>query len=514
LCQRRPSALQIEECTIVGMVDRVRLRRWAGIAFALAFVGTPAWWWYDSLLPSAYSVTDMGGMDLGGGGGDPHADHRAGISVADLTGDTAGTPTVAVTMIARKERFTLLTGEQVDGYTINHTSPGPVLRACEGDLVAVTLANESVPDGVTLHWHGVDVPNAADGVAGVTQDEVPVGGSHVYRFRADDPGTYWYHSHQVGHLQVLRGLFGALVVSPKGACDSQDVVAVVHTYDGVGTISGRTGTQHVSAVPGAAVRVRVVNTENGTITLAVYHASFRVLAVDGRDVHDPPEVRARTVSLAAGGRVDLLVTVPIDGYAARLDLGAGAGNILALGPAESSVAPLQAVTGGVDFLTYGSPAPIGFDPDRADRRFEYRIGRRYGFFNGRLGNWWTVNGALWPDVPMFMVNEGDIVVMTIRNDSGSAHPMHLHGHHAVVIARNGIKATGSPWWTDSLDVEREATYVIAFRANNPGIWMDHCHNLTHAAAGLTAHLGYFGVTEPFRIGPGSGPDGGSVNVPD
>ena len=45
--------------------------------------------------------------------------------------------------------------------------------------------NESVADGATLHWHGIDVPNAADGVAGITQDAVPVGGRHVYRFVAD-----------------------------------------------------------------------------------------------------------------------------------------------------------------------------------------------------------------------------------------------------------------------------------------------------------------------------------------
>ena len=73
-----------------------------------------------------------------------------------------------------------------------------------------------MPGGITLHWHGVDVPNAADGVAGVTQDAVPVGGEHVYRFRARQAGTFWYHSHQVAHEQVARGLFGALVITPPG----------------------------------------------------------------------------------------------------------------------------------------------------------------------------------------------------------------------------------------------------------------------------------------------------------
>ena len=75
--------------------------------------------------------------------------------------------------------------------------------------------NESVPAGVVLHWHGVEVPGAMDGTAGVTQDAVPPGGEFVYRFRADHAGTFWYHSHQVTHEQVERGLFGALVITPR-----------------------------------------------------------------------------------------------------------------------------------------------------------------------------------------------------------------------------------------------------------------------------------------------------------
>ena len=120
--------------------------------------------------------------------------------------------------------------------------------------------------------------------------------------------------------------------------------------------------------------------------------------------------------------------------------------------------------------------------------------------------WWTVNGRMYPDVPMFMVSEGDIVTMRISNDSGEVHPMHLHGHHAVVLARNGVPATGSPWWVDSLNVRDGETYDVAFRADNPGLWMDHCHQLKHAAEGLTAHLMYEGVTTPYRIGGPNTPE--------
>jgi FtsP/CotA-like multicopper oxidase with cupredoxin domain len=111
-----------------------------------------------------------------------------------------------------------------------------------------------------------------------------------------------------------------------------------------------------------------------------------------------------------------------------------------------------------------------------------------------------VNGHKFPDVPMYTVTQGDVVVMRIENGSGDVHPMHLHGHHALVLSRDGVPATGSPWWVDSLNVKNGEEYEIAFLADNPGVWMDHCHNLPHAAEGLVAHLMYAGFSTPFEIG--------------
>jgi FtsP/CotA-like multicopper oxidase with cupredoxin domain len=450
--------------------------------------------WVQSLVPSTYSVMDMGYADYGGGpqpaGG--HADHsgaagvgaRAGaasapaageVSVAELRGPRSGPAEVVVTLVARKEQLRLSSGERVPGYTLNHASPGPMIRATQGDLVQVTLVNDNVPDGVTLHWHGIDVPNGEDGVAGVTQNAVPVGGKHVYRFVAEDAGTYWYHSHQVSHEQVRRGLFGAFV------------------------INGGSGREHVSLPGGTRLRVRVVNTNNGPFHTWVTGTSYSVLAVDGFDLNDPPLVRNRSLLLAGGGRADLSLTTPEDGSVVRIDVGGGATH-LTIGASRDLPPATRQPEHQVDLLTYGSPKRLAFDPDQADRRFEYRIGRRPGFIDGRPGFWWSVNGKLFPEVPMYVVAAGDIVRMTLKNTSGDVHPMHLHGHHAVVLSRNGKRSTGSPWWVDSLNVKDGETYEIAFVADNPGIWMDHCHNLPHAAEGLMAHLVYAGVTEPFKIG--------------
>ena len=484
-------------------------------------------------MPSTYSVMGMGYADYGGGPAGSHAPHDYGwdgpparpgdVSVADLTGPQDGDPDVSVTLTARREAFELASGERVEGYTLNHSSPGPEIRATQGDLVEVTFVNENVDDGATLHWHGVDVPNAMDGVAGVTQDAVPVGGSHTYRFRAEQVGTFWYHSHQVSHEQVKRGLFGTLVVerSPEStagagadavaAGDVQDVVAAVHSYGGRRTISGRTGTTRVAAAPGADVRLRLVNTDNAPLRAWVTNSSFRVLAVDGTDVNEPTEVRDRLLVVTAGGRLDLGVTVPSDGSAVRLDIAGGTAMVVGPSDASPGRAPAQP-TEPMDLLDYGSPADLEFDPAQADRQFDYRIGRRLGLIDGRPGFWWSVNGHLYPDLPMYVVAEGDVVRMTISNSSGDVHPMHLHGHHAVVLSRDGVEATGSPWWVDSLNVEDGETYEIAFVADNPGVWMDHCHNLDHADDGLVAHLAYDGVSEPFRVGHAVG--GGAANEPE
>jgi FtsP/CotA-like multicopper oxidase with cupredoxin domain len=175
-------------------------------------------------------------MDMGAGSssGSGHGAHGGGtgagasaasgsvgsaeaLSVTELATDPDRVPDVRVELTARQGTIDVPGGHPVEGYTVNGTSPGPEIRARQGDLVEVTFVNDSVADGATLHWHGIDVPNSADGVAGITQDAVPVGGRHVYRFEATDAGTYWYHSHQVSHQQVVGGLLGAIVIEPAGA---------------------------------------------------------------------------------------------------------------------------------------------------------------------------------------------------------------------------------------------------------------------------------------------------------
>jgi FtsP/CotA-like multicopper oxidase with cupredoxin domain len=98
------------------------------------------------------------------------------------------------------------------------------------------------------------------------------------------------------------------------------------------------------------------------------------------------------------------------------------------------------------------------------------------------------------------VQRGDMVKIRIANGSGDVHPMHLHGHHMRVLSRDGAPVRGSPWWVDTLNVESGEEYEVAFRADNPGVWMLHCHILPHAAEGLNMHLAYDGYRTPFEVG--------------
>jgi FtsP/CotA-like multicopper oxidase with cupredoxin domain len=483
---------------------RKRLKVLLPILATVAILAPLAWLWQASLLPKSYSVMDMGYQDFGGGegadaaatsGGNAHGGSHGTRSVVDFTADVARQADVRVDLVAAQEKVTI-GGKSIAGYTLNGTTPGPTITARQGQLVEVHLHNASVSAGVTLHWHGYDLPAAMDGVAGVTQDDVAVGAEFTYRFVADRAGTYWYHSHQVSNDQVVGGLFGVLVVLPEATDGSGDeVIATAHTYGGKKTINGAATDLRVAAKAGHRVRVRVINTDNGSIETWA-STPYKVVAVDGYDVNEPTEVTDRSVTLTGGARADLEVTMPRDGTAVRVQVSKGTAVILGAGDPPPPPQPKD----DLDLLSYGSPKPLGFDPAKANRHFDYSVGHRPGFVKGRPGLWWSINGHLYPNVPMYVVRDGDVVIMRIDNHSGDVHPMHLHGHHAVVLARNGVAATGSPWWVDSLNVRDNETFEIAFVANNPGLWMDHCHNLQHAADGMVAHLMYEGVTTPFRIG--------------
>ena len=472
----------------------------------VAFLGK-AWW--DSRLPDTYNVMSYGTLDYGGGS-EPatHEGHAGGggTSVADLHGPTADAPDARFELTARGADIRLSSGRIVHALTFDGKSPGPELRVRQGDLVEVVLRNEDVEDGVTIHWHGLDVPNGEDGVAGVTQNAILPGESYTYRFRTEQVGTFWYHTHQVSSKEVRRGLFGVIVIESLEEKAEIDLALAAHTFDGIPTLNGDEGGGRQKAPVGAQVRLRLVNTDSFEQTFTVSGTPFRVLAIDGTDLHEPSELENVTLPVAAGGRIDVGYVQPPNGVRVALE---GTETAIGFGPSDGPAPAEITPTSTFDPLAYGTPAPTPFGAGSSfDRRYELTIARKPGFFDGSPGLQWAINGGIYPDVPAFVVEEGNLVEVTVTNDSKGVHPMHLHGHHVLVLSRDGQPSTGSPWWSDTLNVQAGESYVVGFRADNPGIWMDHCHNLTHASQGLTMHVAYAGVSTPFLVGdePGNAPE--------
>ncbi|CAL9375229.1 hypothetical protein SUDANB176_00949 [Streptomyces sp. enrichment culture] len=445
------------------------------------------------------------------GGGPAHSSgSRPALSVADLRSPGSPSPggaTRRYALTAKKATVRLDSGREIDAWTYNGRVPGPAITATEGDAVEVTLRNDDIEDGVTLHWHGYDVACGEDGVPDLTQRPVAPGEEFVYRFRADQVGTYWYHTHEASDPGVRKGLYGTLVVTPRGAQragedsgrERVDLTLPVHTFDGTVVVGDRDGRTEHAAAPGAAVRLRLINTDSDPHRVALAGTPFRVAAVDGRDLNRPEQVRDVSLRLPAGGRYDLVFAMPDTAVALVLDNDRGTG--VRLHPDDDAARePRIEDTSDwpeLDLLRYGTPARVPFDPDAADRDFTLVLDRAVAMVDGRPSYAQAVNGRGHPSIPDLLVAEGDVVRFTVVNRSLETHPWHLHGHPVLILSRDGTRSSGSPLWMDTFDARPGEVWEVAFKADNPGIWMNHCHNLPHAEQGMMLHVSYDGVTTPF-----------------
>lgn len=116
-------------------------------------------------------------------------------------------------------------GKVVDAWTYNGMVPAPMIEVEVGDRVRVVVDNR-LPMGTDIHWHGVKVPNAMDGVAPLTQPLIEPGDSFVYEFTAQEPMVAMYHAHAHGHVQIPNGLFGAFMVGEVAMPLGQEISGI------------------------------------------------------------------------------------------------------------------------------------------------------------------------------------------------------------------------------------------------------------------------------------------------
>ncbi|PWR06611.1 copper oxidase [Micromonospora sicca] len=446
-----------------------------------------------------------------GGGPGRSSSSGAAVSVADLWGADAPAPGGTrrqYVLTAQTATVRLPSGPEIQAWTYNGRAPGPPITATVGDMIEVTLRNTDIDDGVTLHWHGYDVACGEDGAPGVTQDVVAPGEEFVYRFRADQVGTYWYHTHQASHRGVRKGLYGTLVVTPRDTQQADepappqhlDLTLPVHTFDGTVVIAGQDGRTEHTAPAGTPVRLRLINTDSDPHRFTLAGTPFRVTAVDGRDLNQPGEVRDVGLRLPAGGRHDLVFAMPDTAVVLVVDNDHDGGVRLRPEGAAAGEDPAVEDTSGwpeLDLLRYGEPAAVPLDASKADRHFTIVLDRAVAMVDGAPAYAQTVNGRGHPSIADQLVAEGDIVRFTVVNRSLETHPWHLHGHPVLIVSTDGRPSSGSPLWMDTFDVRPGQVWEVAFAATNPGIWMNHCHNLPHAHQGMMLQLHYDGVTTPF-----------------
>lgn len=389
------------------------------------------------------------------------------------------------------------------------TVPGPELRVRQGEPVRVTVQNQ-LAEPTTVHWHGIRLPNAMDGVPDLTQPPILPGGSFTYEFTPPDAGTFWYHPHQRSFEQVGRGLSGALIVEEAAPPQvDRDVTWMLQdwrlTRDGTiasdfgnrmdMAMAGRLGNTVTinSAVPeafavraGERIRLRLINAANARIFgLEFAGHSPMIVAWDGQPVapHAPDDGR---VVLGPAMRADLILDMsgePGGRYAVTDMFYRG----LEYRLVELAYAATPLRTRAPDAPIALPPNPLAQPDLGAARRHDVSFGG--GMMGGQPmtgHSIWTINGIAAHGhamAPLLTLARRQSHVLALHNDTAWHHPMHLHGHSFRVIGRNGSPAPRAEWRDTLLMAPREHA-EIALVADNPGDWMFHCHILEHQEGGM------------------------------
>ena len=430
-----------------------------------------------------------------------------------------------------KVRFGSATDPETSVWCYNAAVPGPELRLRQGEPVHFLVENGLAED-TTVHWHGIRLPNAMDGVPGLTQAPIRPGDRFVYEFTPPDAGTFWYHPHADGLQQLGRGLAGPLIIEEREpVAVDRDVVWMLQdwrltpqkqiaagfgsTMDAV--MSGRVGNTvtingkllaDLSVQAGERIRLRLINGALARL-MALRFEGHRptVIAIDGQPC-DPFEPDGGRVVLGPAMRIDLMLDMrgdPGQRFAVVDDYYDGLSYELTH-LAYTAEPPLRAHPLDASLALPRNPVP---EPDVASAiKVELHLqggmagaGALSGL--GGLGDAATPGmdgSAVWAINGMSMTGDGQInmppmatfkcgqsVTLTMRNETAWAHPMHIHGYSFRVLSRNGI-AVPNRQLQDTVLLAPRDVVDCAFVADNPGDWMLHCHVADHQMAGLMTVL--------------------------
>lgn len=432
----------------------------------------------------------------------------------------------AIELVAKPTQISLAGPEapNSDLWGYNGGVPGPVLRYRKGDTARIRFRNE-LPEPTSVHWHGIRIDNAMDGVSGLTQEPVQPGDSFDYDFKLPDAGTYWYHAHNKSWEQVARGLYGALIVDEpeplftpeaditlvlddwrldnQGRFDAASLGQMMDWSHGgrLGnylTVNGQTRPR-VEVQQGQWTRLRIINAANARIMeIDPNRFGGRVISYDGQPIGEARKLDYAPLLLGPAQRVDLLVKfdkpgdVVLEEVAGRaypfatLDVRPGSIAPSDAPPIPKSTLPTPNVASAMEFDLLMEGGAMG---QMGELIYNGRVQGRMDFMRNKQV--WGFNGvANLPEQPFFSVPRGQTVILNVINRTNFAHAMHTHGHHFTILDRDGSTDVEKQW-RDTFLIGTEASTRIAFVTDNPGKWLFHCHMLEHAAAGMNT---WFEVT--------------------
>lgn len=221
-------------------------------------------------------------------------------------------------------------------WTFNDQFPGEALSVRQGQRFRRRLVNR-LAEPTSIHWHGIRIDNAMDGVPGLTQEAVQPDALFDYDFVVPDAGTFWYHSHNRSTEQVARGLYGPMIVQELDPPDvDQDITLMLDDIrlEGSGLLAegfdnlhdrshaGRIGnvmlTNGVTEFSAPVrrherLRLRLVNASNARVMqLGLQGLEGWTVALDGMPLETPQPVRSAFL-LAPAQRIDLIVDVIAEG---------------------------------------------------------------------------------------------------------------------------------------------------------------------------------------------------------
>lgn len=268
------------------------------------------------------------------------------------------------------------------------------------------------------------------------------------------------------------------------------------SYD-IFTINGKTyqANEPLKVKKGETVKLRFVNA--GYIVHKIHiPVDYKVTHVDGQSINNPSVEHGSVLEIAPGERYDIVFTADSGkNFTIENHLNmAGAKHMkidIVYANGKGNDVQHPKATHKVNLMDLGKKTEGPFSLiDNYDVEYTMDLGSKMS-----MGMAYTINDKTYPDVPPLKVDKGDLVKVTLKNpkggaDKGAVHPMHLHGHFFQVLSKNGKPVQGSPIIKDTLNVEPGETYVIAFKADNPGNWLFHCHDLHHATAGMLQLVKY------------------------